>query len=418
MSEKKAMVIGYGFCDGCVQIGYYSSNMDEPELLHQSAEEASPIPVTLCRLESGQWLYGTEAVSAGRQGLGPVVEDLVRLCAEGEPVVVEDVPYMPGELLAVFVKKSLNLIHRIANLDQISGMTFSFEHLTERVITDMQQIISQMPIPAERMYIQDFKESFYDFVTYQKRELWTNDVMLLDARGGRLKVWELGRAKASHGVPFMVGETVFEQFKFGRKDQATDEQFAKLLAQLIQKRLISSVFLMGKEFEGDWMKESLRYLCRGRRVFGVEHMAVKGACYRCLRPAETKDDKRQYYLGEQQIKFHVGLYVWNGREQQYCRLIWAGTNWFEGASSNIFLLDQCDSVCIQTDFVTEAPEDKRSVRQTIPLNWIPKRPNLATKVRVDIRFQGVDDWTVTVTDLGLGDLFPASGKSVTRQMGG
>ncbi len=420
MSEKKALLIGYSFQDSDVQIGYYSSDMEEPQLLSQTSDpDLVRIPVCLCKLDdSNQWLFGTEARSAYEQGHGELTEDLIRLCLAGEPVLVDHVPYMPSELLGIFLKRSLNLLHRIINLDQIHSITFTFPELPGRLVADMRQAMAQLPVPGERLFLQDHKESFYDFVIHQKRELWTNDVMLLDAREGGLYAWNLGRAKAVRGTPFTVTETALDEFQFGNKDGDTDARFTKLLEQLIQKRLISSVFLVGREFQGNWMQESLRYLCRGRRVFGVENMEVKGACYRGLRGQEKESDRRQFYLGEQQVKYHIGLYVWNGREQQYCRLVWAGTSWFDAGLSQVFLVDDCDSICFQTDAATEVPEEERSFRKTISLDWLPKRPNLATKIRVDLRFESADKWTVTVTDMGLGELFPASGKSVTEQIGG
>ncbi len=420
MSERKAMMVGYSFQDACVQIGYYTADMDQPMLLSQSQDsEKYQIPTCLCRLNnSGQWLFGQEAVNAHEEGHGALVEDLISFCYKEDPVLVGDVPYMPVELLTVFIKRSLNLLHRIVNLDQIHAMTFTFPRLSERLIANMKQVMEQLPIPRERLFLQDHKESFYDFVTCQKRELWNNDVLMLDARGGQLYSWELGRIKTGHGVPFTVTETVFDEFQFGEKNGATDARFAQLLEQFIQKRLISSVFLVGKEFEGDWMQESLRFLCRGRRVFSMEDLPVRGACYRGLRPADPRNDRRQFYLGEQQLDYHVGVYVWNGREQQYCRLVWAGTGWFEASVSQVFLLDQCDSVLIQIDLVGDMAEEKKSIRQTIPLDWLPKRPNLATKIRLDIEFQNPEQGTVTVTDLGLGDLFPGSAKAVTRHIGG
>ncbi len=417
MSEKKAMVIGYSFQDACVQIAYYSSDMEEPLLIPQMEETGRvQIPVCLCKLDnSDQWILGEEAIAAHEQGHGILVEDLMGLCLEGEPVLVGDVPYTPCELLTTFIKKSLNLLHRVTNLDQIQAMTFTFPVLNSQLVGEMRQVFSQLPIDKERMFIQDHKESFFDFMIHQKRELWSNEVMLFDARAGQLKVWNLNRLKGTNGVPFVVTETNCEEFSFGEKDDRTDLRFARLVDYLIQKRLVSSVLLVGKEFEGDWMKESARLLCRGRHVFFAEHISVKGACYRGLGKEDNQNERRCFYLGEQQLPYHIGLYVWNGREQQYCRVIWAGTSWHEADISHTFLLDDCDNICLQIDYVID---EKKSIRKNISLDWLPKRPNLATKIRMDLKFDGPDDWAVTVTDLGLGELFTSSQKSVMERMGG
>ncbi len=112
----------------------------------------------------------------------------------------------------------------------------------------------------------------------------------------------------------------------------------------------------------------------------------------------------------------MGIYVWDGMQQQYCRLIRAGTSWYDAAVSCEFLPDNCDSIVLQTDSIMEPYEEKKSERITIGLGWLPKRPNLATKIRLDIGFESEKKWNVTVTDLGLGELFQSSKKSVTKQI--
>lgn len=417
MSEKKAMVIGYSFQDACVQIAYYSSDMEEPQLIPQMEETGRVhIPVCLCKLDnSDQWILGEEGRVAHEQGHGILVEDLIGLCLLGEPVLLGDIPYTPCELLTIFIKKSLNLLHRVTNLDQIQAMTFAFPVLDSHLVKEMRQVFSQLPIDRERLFLEDQKESFFDFMIHQKRELWSNEVLLFDARAGQLTAWNLNRLKGTNGIPFVVTQMDCHGFSFGEKDAGTDVQFAKFVDILIQKRLVSSVLLVGKDFEGDWMKESARLLCRGRHVFFAEHISVKGACYRGLGKEGHQNERRCFYLGEQQLPFHVGLYVWNGREQQYCRVVWSGTSWHEADVSHVFLLDDCDSICLQMDYVID---EKKSIRKNISLDWLPKRPNLSTKIRLDLEFFGARDFTVTVTDLGLGELFPSSNKSVTERIGG
>lgn len=422
MQEKRALTIGYSFEDEKVQIGYYSTDMEEPQLLGQTGDTGRlHIPVCICKLNhSNQWLFGEEAQSAAKEGHGTLVENLTALCESKEPVVVDDVPYMPGELLGIFIKKSMSLLHRICNLEQIYAMTFVFPLLSMKLLQVMRTITAQLPVAQNRCYLLEEKESFYHFVMHQKRELWNNDVMLLDARGGGLKIWTLGRRKAAQMTPFVVAEQTLSRFSFGEKDARTDAQFAKLLEQVIQKRLVSCIFLTGREFEGGWMQEAKRVLCRGRKVFAVDHIGVRGACFRGLMQPESGGRQRRFYMGVHQLKHHLGLYVWNGREQQYCRLIWAGTNWYEAVVSHTFLVDNCDSVSLQMDAAVtdDAPPDARSIRKMISLDWLPKRPHLATKIRIDIAYENAEQCRITITDIGLGELFPASEKSVTERMGG
>lgn len=421
MQEKRGMTIGYSFENANVQIAYYSTDMEEPCLLGQMEDtDKQQIPVCVCKLNhSDQWVFGEEAQSAAREGHGTLVENLVGRCESGEPVVVDDVPYMPEELLGIFIRKSMSLLHKVCNLEQICALTFVFPTLPMKLLRAMRSITAQLPVVQDRCYLLEEKESFFHFVMHQRRELWNNDVMLLDARAGSLKIWTLSRRRAAQVTPFVVTEQKPDPFSFGEKDAYTDAQFAKLMEQVLEKQLVSCIFLTGREFEGGWMQEAKKVLCHGRRVFAADHIGVRGACYRGLAQPEADGRQLQFYMGTHQLRSHLGLYVWNGREQQYCRLLWAGTNWYEAARSHTFLVDHCDSVCLQMDAVMDdVPPEARSVRKTISLDWLPQRPHLATKIRIDVVYENAKQCRITVTDIGLGELFPASDRSVTEQMGG
>lgn len=46
-----------------------------------------------------------------------------------------------------------------------------------------------------------------------------------------------------------------------------DESFYKILLDSFHGHICSSVYLVGDGFDGDWMKMSLSYMCKGRRAF-------------------------------------------------------------------------------------------------------------------------------------------------------
>ena len=44
----------------------------------------------------------------------------------------------------------------------------------------------------------------------------------------------------------------------------------------------SAVYLVGREFEGEWMDKSFRFLCRKRRSFRGDNLYTMGACYAAM----------------------------------------------------------------------------------------------------------------------------------------
>ena len=244
---------------------------------------------------------------------------------------------------------------------------------------------------------------------HQKRDLRSNEVVYFAAREGRLHAWTLRQEGSIYGQPRIIEKTAFPKFQFRTKDQDMDEELAQLLERFLGKRLITAIFLSGREFEGTWMNRSLKVLCRGRRVFGVECVEVKGACYRAFRTQEGHGDKRVYYLGNHQIAHNIGLYILSGTGQEYCRMLNAGTDWYDAEESAVFLVDDCDQL---TFLVDDVRDEKKSAKKAVSLKWLPERPNLATKICVELKYQDVGRCEVTVTDLGLGELYPSQTKSV------
>ena len=59
----------------------------------------------------------------------------------------------------------------------------------------------------------------------------------------------------------------------------TTERNCYMLQKAFENRIITTVYLVGEGFEGGWMKNSLTFMCRGRRAFMGNNLYSKGACY-------------------------------------------------------------------------------------------------------------------------------------------
>ena len=413
MKKQPQVSVAYCFQKKGVQIAYYHEEMDEPKLI----DDGYPIPdglipTAMCRLyENGEWMIGHSAVENGSAKKGFLVPDVLSAYRKKRPLVVDGDTYSAEELLLLFLQKSIILVEEQCPLERITDFEFTFPEVDRELVEGFRNVFRQLVPDGRRLYIQDFEESFYDFVMHQKRDLRGNEVVYFAAGEGRLQAWTLRQDGSVYGQARVLERTEFPDFQFQTQDQALDEAFAQLAERFFGKRLISAVFLSGREFEGTWMNRSLKVLCRGRRVFGVEHIEVKGACYRAFRKQEGHGDKRVYYLGKNQIVNNIGLYVLSGTGQESCRMLSAGTDWYDAAESAVFLVDDCEQL---TFLVDDVRDEKKSAKKTVSLQWLPERPNLATKIAVTLKYHNVNRCEVTVTDLGLGELYPSSKKSVTE----
>ncbi len=409
--KQPQVSLAYCFYNNGVQIAYYHEGLDEPELIGDGYPSGDGvIPMAMCCLyENGDWVIGHDAEEKGSAKHGFLIPDVFSVYIQKKPLVIDGNTYSADELFLLFLQKSLDLAANDVAPDQITDFGFTFPKLDGEFVTQLQSVLRQFLPDGQRIHIQDFEESFYDFVMHQKRDLRSNEVVYFAAREGRLHAWTLRQEGSIYGQPRIIEKTAFPKFQFRTKDQDMDEELAQLLERFLGKRLITAIFLSGREFEGTWMNRSLKVLCRGRRVFGVECVEVKGACYRAFRTQEGHGDKRVYYLGNHQIAHNIGLYILSGTGQEYCRMLNAGTDWYDAEESAVFLVDDCDQL---TFLVDDVRDEKKSAKKAVSLKWLPERPNLATKICVELKYQDVGRCEVTVTDLGLGELYPSQKKSV------
>lgn len=92
--------------------------------------------------------------------------------------------------------------------------------------------------------------------------------------------------------------------------QALDKAFLRLAELSFGSRAVSSVFLIGDGFSEEWMKDSLRFLCRGRRVFQGNNLFSKGACNGMQERIHVSPTGREYiFLGNDKLKANVGMDV-------------------------------------------------------------------------------------------------------------
>ena len=85
-----------------------------------------------------------------------------------------------------------------------------------------------------------------------------------------------------------------------------DASFLKIVSEVTGGHIVSAVYLTGDGFDGEWMKESLSFLCKGRRVFMGKNLYSKGACYAAARKCMTEENSWQFvYMGDNEMKVNV-----------------------------------------------------------------------------------------------------------------
>ena len=167
----------------------------------------------------------------------------------------------------------------------------------------------------------------------------------------------------------------------------------------------SAVYLVGREFEGEWMDKSFRFLCRKRRSFRGDNLYTMGACYAAMEENGATACKDTLYLSDDMIQHNLGMWMEIRGQEGYYPLVNAGINWYMARHTCEFLLGDEKEVVIYSRTVRG-----EEMEHTLALVQLPDRPRRATRLRLDISFTAPDRCRVRAEDLGLGELYPSSGK--------
>lgn len=383
-------------------ISYYELNRKEPETLSTVAgSEVFQIPVLLTKKAGiGQWFIGEEAkrlaMQQGQEGINRLLDRAIRQ----ETVFVEGEDYPADELLVLYLKKLLLLAGSLGKKGTPDLLVICLEKLSREVTDLFAEIAPKLGIEKEQLILLDRKECFYYFVYHQSPNIFLHDVCLFDYRGEDIRCCRLTRNMNT--TPQMV--SLCEEVR--RMDaREKDEAFLRVVQDAFHGHIVSASYLVGAGFEGNWMKQSVSFLCKGRRAFVGNNLYSKGACYAAA--VLRGDHSWQYvYLGDNEMKVNLCLKVRNGGTEEFLSLINAGDNWYEAMGECEVILDGTPEI----DFWLRPPNSREAKVEKLTLADLPERPNKATRLRIiakplsDVKVQ------IQIKDMGFGELFKSSGR--------
>ena len=194
-------IIGYEINEKTCQISYYSEEQMEPQTLEVD-EDNFQIPLIIGRLRD-TWAYGKEAKT------------------------LHDFP-------------------------EIEGIVFTVPALTEELAQMLRGIAVRMNIDKRHIFIQDYKESFCNYLFYQHKELWQYDAALFCCDRNEIKAYMLRRLKPGLGGGKTTFVTVDEVASAHMKELAmvypvlnedkakeADSMFCKFIESVFDKRNVS-----------------------------------------------------------------------------------------------------------------------------------------------------------------------------------
>lgn len=391
-SEK--VIVGYDLGNKYAQISCYVTGSEEEIRTLSSVAGSSvyTIPLALSKRQGvNQWFYGSEAIRYAGEEEGILVENLLKLARDGEPVQIDGAPIDPVALLTLFLKRSLGLLSQVTNTERIGALMITCEELDHRMLEVLTAATEGLHLKTDQICFQSHVESFYYYNLYQPEELWRHKTILCEYGDAFIRTYcmECNR----HTTPVVA---YMEEREFPFPVPESDEKMQEIAKKLCENQMISSVYLIGEAFSRDWMKESLRYLCKGRRVFQGNNLFSKGACYGMMERLTPGENGKNYvFLGKDKLKSNIGMKVLRRGEVSYQALLDAGINWYEAKNTMEFYLLEGRAVEI---LITSLTGKGNRIARIVP----EELQEGIIRLRISVEMRDDTHLKVELEDLGFG----------------
>lgn len=415
------LIIGYDLGEQYSQISFQLGDADVETLSSVAGEEQYNIPTVLCkRTGLNQWFYGKEALRCAKEGQGILVDNLLQLAVAGEPVQIDGTIFNPVSLLILFMKRSLGMLSQVSNSDRITAMMITCEKLDARMVEMLNQVVSGMNLKTDKIFYQSHAESFYHYVIKQPTELWRSRALLLEYSGTKVTAYGMDCNRRTTPVVSYIENREYNMPPYDpmpedeelrkEKMERLDMEFANIASQVCKNTAVSSVYLIGENYSEEWMQESLRSLCMGRRVFQGNNLYSKGACYAMAeRLAPSEIGKAHVFLGEDKLKSNIGINILNRGQESYFALLDAGVNWYEAEQSFEFYVRGGNELDIQ--IISLIGGEGRTERITLE-DMLPGM----SRMRAHLFLAGEKELVVEIEDLGFGSFRLATNQVWRKQI--
>ncbi len=371
-------IIGYDLNERYCQISYYNEKHQEPQTLETVAYPVENLYGRTVRQES---------------------HEMVRLLKE-------------------FVEQTLE------RFEYIQQLVFTVPELNVDIGRMLRGIGQRVGVPKGNIYVQDYKESFCNYMLYQPKELWQYEAALFHCDRHEVKAYMLRKIRTGFGKGRDAFITVDEVAKAQMEElsavypvlnvdraRAADAQFKQFVQGVFEKKLVSSVFLVGEGFENSWYPQSLKVLCNGRRAFTGNNLYSRGACYTAYRRALDYKDSL-IYLDETMIMDQICLKLRTQKQEVWYPLVSWGTRWHEADSQCEILLENADDIEVHIESLAGA----QMRVERIPLHGLPNRTNYTLRLQVKVMLLDEKRCRISFKDMGFGEFFPATDFYVEREI--
>ena len=286
MTEDRKLLVGVDLSNDFTQLSCYRRDIDKVipagRLVGREREYECPTVLSWQPVKK-EWLFGTEALMAAEREEVYLFRDMLKQISEKNKVTAGDMELEPVDALVRFFVKLLSCLKEYFPSETIRKLVISVSDKTDNLVNALKGALNRIGIGEERYVIQLHQQSYMYYALSQKKELWLNDVALFEF--GRDGLFYSQIHIDRRNIPYIVGVKKIDLSQNLNWDMMEHDSsfkmeyaFVNLANTQMHKQMISTIYVTGEGFQGEWANTALSQLCTGRRVFRGGNLFTKGAC--------------------------------------------------------------------------------------------------------------------------------------------
>lgn len=410
-------IIGIDLGNEYSQVCYYNFNTSEPESVVLSSSETQfkvQTAVLKDKNRENGWLAGDVAVSGSTLGEGVLFDKLIDKAKQKDDIIIDDIEVSPVELLSVYFLYLLQYVTRAFGKDEKPDkICITINKFDVDVITAIEEAFAAIGYSKNIIEIISNTEAFVFYAISQEPSLWKMDNAMFEYTKEGLKYYQMlvlndmGKRIVTTRITDYNGEI------FGSGDaDSIEDKLMEIAGDELSKRSVSTIYLTGEGFEGEFSFDRfISLICNRRRVFAGQNLYVKGACY--CGYESLVGPKKDIIVGcHERITTGIEMKINDRGVDKILRMVKPGVNWHNASCSYDFIIDNCDKL----EFFLSPVLRKEKKRFEVSIGSFPIRENKASRITVSISFSSDRNARLSIYDRGFGEFVKSSNKVINEDI--
>lgn len=413
MAEERSLLVGVDLCEDFSQITCFNTVSLEPESICLDGDrERYLVPsVLFYKTDTAEWFFGEEALEIRKKEEGVFINNILSLASKADLVEIAGHQVQPVFLLERFLKRLLGMLKPEYPNNTIRKLVVTVKEKNMVLIQHIYEALQDLGISRVRASVESHEQSFVHFAMNQPKELRVNDVVLFDFGEDGLMFYQISINRRTNPHSVVLKKRDFREtlsFDLLQEDVTRENMsyiFESIAMNVLHKQIVTTVYVTGKGFEGNWCRETLKTLCDGRRVFVGQNLYVKGAGYAAREAVGEGKEKEYLYLGDETLGVNITMPLYTGARMIEYPLVTAGTAWYNAARVISFIPDGELEVELKIEYVMEHQISSHFISMD-GLRHLSRK----SRIEMSVEFMDVHTCVVTLRDKGFGELFPSSNR--------